>query len=97
MRNLREQCHGGKGADTPARGNFSSKTRSRQGRVPCLFCALFNQTNMIRKFIPGALALGLIATSSAQTPAAEAPAKEDAAPAAAVEAVGKPKLDPAVV
>lgn len=52
---------------------------------------------MIRKFIPGALALGLIATSSAQTPAAEAPAKDAAAPAAAVEAVAKPKLDPAVV
>ncbi|RYD23466.1 MAG: hypothetical protein EOP87_26510, partial [Verrucomicrobiaceae bacterium] len=52
---------------------------------------------MIRKFIPGALALGLIATASAQTPAAEAPAKDVAAPAAAEVEPAKPKLDPAVV
>ncbi len=62
---------------------------------------------MIRKFIPGALALGLIATSSAKTPAApakqeaatpavEVPAKPEAAtPGLAVPA--KPKLDPAVI
>ncbi len=61
---------------------------------------------MIRKFIPGALALGLIATSAnssaapakqeAATPAVEVPAKPDAAtPAVAVPA--KPKLDPAVI
>lgn len=62
---------------------------------------------MIRKFIPGALALGLIATSSAKTPVApakqeaatpavEVPSKPDAAtPAVAVPA--KPKLDPAVI
>lgn len=52
---------------------------------------------MIRKLIPGALAIGLIASSSAQTPAAEAvPAKPDAA-TPAVEVPAKPKLDPAVV
>jgi FKBP-type peptidyl-prolyl cis-trans isomerase len=61
---------------------------------------------MIRKLIPGALALGLIATSSAQKPAA--PAKEEAATPAvevpaqgattpAVEVPAKPKLDPAVM
>lgn len=62
---------------------------------------------MIRKFIPGALALGLIATSTAKTPAA--PAKTEAAtpavevpasPEAATPAVAvppKPKLDPAVI
>lgn len=52
---------------------------------------------MIRKFIPGALALGLIASSSAQTPAAEAaPAKQEAA-TPAIEVPAKPKLDPAVI
>lgn len=65
---------------------------------------------MIRKLIPGALALGLIATSAAQkpqkpaapakqeaaTPAVEVPAVADAAtPAVAVPP--KPKLDPAVI
>jgi FKBP-type peptidyl-prolyl cis-trans isomerase len=50
---------------------------------------------MIRKFIPGALALGLIATSSAQTPAAEAPKTEATTPP--IEVPAKPKLDPAVV
>ncbi|MEO5913471.1 MAG: FKBP-type peptidyl-prolyl cis-trans isomerase N-terminal domain-containing protein [Luteolibacter sp.] len=49
---------------------------------------------MIRKLIPGALALGLIATSSAQTPDA-APKQEAATPA--VEVPAKPKLDPAVI
>ncbi len=49
---------------------------------------------MIRKLIPGALALGLIASSSAQTPDA-APKQEAATPA--VEVPAKPKLDPAVI
>lgn len=52
---------------------------------------------MTRKLIPGALALGLIATSSAQPPAAPAaPAKEEAT-TPAIEVPAKPKLDPAVV
>ncbi len=50
---------------------------------------------MIRKFIPGALVLGLFATASAQTPAAE-PAKAEAT-TPPVEVPAKPKLDPAVV
>jgi FKBP-type peptidyl-prolyl cis-trans isomerase len=49
---------------------------------------------MIRKFIPGVLALGLIASTSAQTPAA--PEKAEAT-TPAVEVPAKPKLDPAVV
>jgi len=48
---------------------------------------------MIRKLIPGALALGLIASASAQPEAA--PKTEAATPA--VEVPAKPKLDPAVV
>ncbi len=53
---------------------------------------------MIRKFIPGALALGLIATTttSAQTPEAAPAAKAEAA-TPAVEVPAKPKLDPAVI
>jgi len=55
---------------------------------------------MIRKFIPGALALGLIATASAETAAADA-ATKPAAPAAqapaAPPAPPAPKLDPAVL
>ena len=55
---------------------------------------------MIRKFIPGALALGLIASTSAaeaKKPAAEAaPAKSEAV-TPAIEAPAKPKLDPAVI
>ena len=50
---------------------------------------------MIRKFIPGALALGLIATTSAQTPAAEAPKTEATTPP--IEVPAKPKMDPTVV
>jgi FKBP-type peptidyl-prolyl cis-trans isomerase len=50
---------------------------------------------MIRKFIPGALALGLIATSSAQKPAA-GPAKTEAT-TPPIEVPAKPKLDPAVI
>jgi FKBP-type peptidyl-prolyl cis-trans isomerase len=50
---------------------------------------------MIRKFIPGVLAFGLIASTSAQTPAA-APEKAEAT-TPAVEVPAKPKLDPAVV
>jgi FKBP-type peptidyl-prolyl cis-trans isomerase len=50
---------------------------------------------MIRKFIPGALALGLIATTSAQTPAPAAPKTEATTPP--IEVPAKPKLDPAVV
>ncbi len=49
---------------------------------------------MIHKLIPGALALGLIASSTAQTPDA-APKQEATTPP--VEVPAKPKLDPAVV
>ena len=49
---------------------------------------------MIRNLIPGALALGLIASTSAQTPEA-APKQEAATPA--IEVPAKPKLDPAVI
>ncbi len=49
---------------------------------------------MIRKFIPSALALGLIASSSAQTPDA-APKQEATTPA--IEVPAAPKLDPAVI
>lgn len=57
---------------------------------------------MIRKFIPGALVFGLIASSSAQTPAAAPAAPAVQAPATptttpAIEVPAKPKLDPAVV
>ncbi|GAA5121673.1 FKBP-type peptidyl-prolyl cis-trans isomerase [Luteolibacter yonseiensis] len=54
---------------------------------------------MIRKLIPGALAIGLIASASAQPDAAAkteaAPKTEAATPA--VEVPAKPKLDPAVI
>lgn len=50
---------------------------------------------MIRKFIPGALALGLVATTSAQTPAADAPKTEATTPP--IEVPAAPKLDPSVV
>jgi len=50
---------------------------------------------MIRKFIPGALALSLAATTSAQTPA-DSPAKSEAT-TPAIEVPAKPKLDPAVI
>ncbi len=50
---------------------------------------------MIRKFIPGALAIGLAATTSAQTPAAAAPKKEATTPP--IEVPAAPKMDPAVV
>ena len=50
---------------------------------------------MIRKFIPGALAIGLIATSSAQTPEKETAPAEATTPA--VEVPAAPKVDPAVV
>lgn len=50
---------------------------------------------MTRKFIPGALVLGLFATASAQEPAA-APAKAEAT-TPPIEVPAKPKLDPAVV
>jgi len=49
---------------------------------------------MIRYFIPGALAIGLAATTTAQTPAADAK-KEAATPP--VEVPAAPKMDPAVV
>ncbi len=49
---------------------------------------------MIRKLLPGALALGLVASSSAQTPDA-APKQEATTPA--IEVPAAPKLDPAVV
>ena len=54
---------------------------------------------MIRKLIPGALALGLVASVSAATdkkPAGEAPAKSEAT-TPAIEVPAKPKLDPAVI
>lgn len=50
---------------------------------------------MIRKFIPGALALSFVATTSAQTPAAS-PAKSEAT-TPPIEVPAKPKLDPAVI
>lgn len=49
---------------------------------------------MIRKFIPGALAIGLAASTSAQTPATDAPKTGATTPPIEVPA---PKLDPAVV
>ena len=77
---------------------FAPKTRSGQVGIHRLISALFHQYIMIRKLIPGALALGLIASTSAQTPAADAaaPAKQEAT-TPAVEAPAKPMLDPAVV
>jgi FKBP-type peptidyl-prolyl cis-trans isomerase len=50
---------------------------------------------MIRYLIPGALAIGLAATTSAKIPAAEAPKTEATAPPIEVPAASK--LDPAVV
>jgi FKBP-type peptidyl-prolyl cis-trans isomerase len=50
---------------------------------------------MTRKFIPGALVLGLFASASAQEPAAPAAKAEATTPA--IEVPAKPKLDPAVV
>jgi FKBP-type peptidyl-prolyl cis-trans isomerase len=50
---------------------------------------------MIRNFIPGALAIGLAATTSAQTPAADAPPKDATTPP--IEVPAAPKLDPAVI
>jgi FKBP-type peptidyl-prolyl cis-trans isomerase len=50
---------------------------------------------MIRTFIPGALALGLAAVSSAQTPAADAPKTEAVTPP--IEVPAAPKADPATV
>jgi FKBP-type peptidyl-prolyl cis-trans isomerase len=49
---------------------------------------------MIRKLIPGAMALGLVATSQAETPAPAAP-QEATTPA--IEVPAAPPLDPAVV
>ncbi len=49
---------------------------------------------MIRKLIPGALALGLVASTQAQTPAPAAP-QEATTPA--IEVPAAPPLDPAVV
>ena len=49
---------------------------------------------MIRKLIPGALAISLAATTSAQTPAADAPKDATTPP---IEVPAAPKLDPAVV
>src|ERR1035437_7353207 len=63
---------------------------------------------MIRKFIPGAMALSLVATLSAKSPAAtpakaevttppvEAPAKAEAT-TPPIEVPAKPKLEPAVI
>ena len=50
---------------------------------------------MIRKFIPGALALGLAVTTSAQTPEAGAPKTEATTPP--IEVPAKPKMEPAVI
>lgn len=52
---------------------------------------------MIRKLIPGAVALGLIATATAQTPAAEAPPAPAGATTPPIEVPAKPAPDPAVV
>jgi FKBP-type peptidyl-prolyl cis-trans isomerase len=50
---------------------------------------------MIRKFIPGALALSLVAATSAQTPATEAPKTEATTPP--IEVPAAPKVDPAAI
>lgn len=50
---------------------------------------------MIRKFIPGAVALSLVAVTSAQTPAADSPKTEATTPP--IEVPAAPKLDPAVI
>ncbi len=50
---------------------------------------------MIHKLIPGALALGLAATTSAQTPTADATKTEATTPP--IEVPATPKMDPAVV
>lgn len=50
---------------------------------------------MILKLIPGALALGLIATTSAQPPAADSAKTEAATPP--IEVPAAPKLEPAVI
>lgn len=50
---------------------------------------------MIRKLIPGALVLGLAATTSAQTPAAEAPKTEATTPPIEVPAAAP--IDPALI
>ncbi len=50
---------------------------------------------MIRKFIPGALALGLAATTSAQIPAAKPPTAQATTPP--IEVPAQPKMDPAVI
>ena len=50
---------------------------------------------MIRKFIPGALVLGLVATTSAQQPAPGAAKTEATTPP--IEVPAAPKLDPAVI
>lgn len=56
---------------------------------------LHTKNNMIRNIIPGALAIGLAATTSAQTPAADAPKTDATTPP--IEVPAAPKLDPAVV
>jgi FKBP-type peptidyl-prolyl cis-trans isomerase len=61
-------------------------------------CAYFSPSStkhMIRKFIPGALVLGLVATTSAQQPAPGAAKTEATTPP--IEVPAAPKLDPAVV
>ena len=82
-----------------SRYSESRKTRSGQAGKLCYFARSSTNTSMIRKLIPGALALGLVATSTAAPkPAAEAapqPAAQALTPA--VEAPAKPKLDPAVI
>lgn len=50
---------------------------------------------MIRKFIPGAVALSLVAVTSAQTPAADSSKTEATTPP--IEVPAAPKLDPAVI
>jgi FKBP-type peptidyl-prolyl cis-trans isomerase len=66
------------------------------GRHPMPIFRAFPPYIMIRKFIPGALALGLIASTSTRSSAADAPAKQEAA-TPAIEVPAKPKLDPAVI
>lgn len=83
-----------KAAMSHARGAFrqnpGSTPYNRPPRLP-----LSHQNIMIRNLIPGALALGLAATTTAQTPDAGAPKTEATTPP--VEAPAAPKMDPAVV
>ena len=74
---------------------ISPKIRPRQaGESPPSFPALPPE-HLIRKFIPGALALGLVATTIRPDPG-RSPAKSEAT-TPPIEVPAKPKLDPAVI